>query len=201
MLLKRLPVAAKLTAIAATALLIGACSSGPKIYINQDPAADLGSFKTFGFEDQLGTDRDDGSRSLESQYLMAAAKEQMQLRGYRYTEDNPDLSINFYIQTKEKIRSTSTPTAGGYYGYRGGYYGAYGGYETTVQQYTEGTVTIDLINLETDQLVWEGTAVGRITQKVLENLEASATQVVAEIFVKYPTQQGGGPAYAPPKEK
>jgi len=188
------------TVIATTALL-AACSSGPKIYTNQDPNADLGNYQTFGFEQQLGTDRQDGSRSLESQYLMAAAKNQMQLRGYTYSENNPDLSVNFYIQTKEKIRSTSTPTAGGYYGYRGGAYGAYGGYDTTVTQYTEGTVTIDLIDMTTDQLVWEGTAVGRVTEKVMENLEQAATDVVAEIYGSYPTQQGGGPAYVPPTDK
>jgi len=180
-------------------MLVTACSSGPKIYVNQDPNADLGGFKTFNFESQLGTDRDAGARSLESQYFIQSAKREMELRGYQYAETNPDLTLNFYIATKEKIRTTSTPTAGGYYGYRGGYYGAYGGYETTVQQYTEGTVTVDVIDQSTDQLVWEGTAVGRITEKVMQNLEASVDAVTQEIFLSYPTVQGGGPAYVPPK--
>jgi len=180
--------------------ILAACSSGPKIYVNQDPNANLGAYKTFGFEDRLGTDRNDGARSLESQYFVKAAKREMELRGYKFVESGADLNLNFYVATKEKIRTTSTPTAGGYYGYRGGYYGAYGGYETTVQQYTEGTVTIDVIDMSTDQLVWEGTAVGRITEKVMQNLELSVIEVTQEIFLSYPTVQGGGPAYVPPTE-
>jgi hypothetical protein len=189
----------KFSLVAAAAIILTACSSGPKIYVNEDPNADLGGFKTFGFEPRLGTDRGDGTQSLLSQFFINAAKQEMELRGYIYTPDSPDLGINFYVSTKEKIRSTSTPTAGGYYGYRGGYYGSYGGYETTVKQYTEGTVTIDLINMSTDKLVWEGTAVGRISSDVQENLEEAVDEVVLEIFTKYQTRQGGG-AYKPPKK-
>jgi hypothetical protein len=185
------------------ALAMVACSSGPKIFVNKDPNTNLGEFATFGFSPRLGTDRDDGSQTLLSQFFSDSTRNEMELRGYRYTETNPDIRINFYVSTKEKIRSTSTPTAGGYYGYRGGYYGAYGGYggyNTTVQQYTEGTVTIDLVNNSTDKLVWEGTAVGRITSEVSNNLREAVGAVVVEIFEEYPTQSGGGGPYIPPKK-
>jgi len=186
--------------VLAAAATIAACSSGPKIYVNQDPNADLGTFKTYSFARNLGTDRGDGSTSLLSQFFVNSTKQEMDLRGYEYTTGRSDLTINFYVSTKEKIRSTSTPTAGGYYGYRGGAYGVYGGYETTVQQYTEGTVTIDLIDTASNALVWEGTAVGRISSDVNEDLEGAVSEVVREIYIKYPTQQGGGPAYTPPKK-
>ena len=57
------------------------------------------------------------------------------------------------------------------------------------------------MQLSTKKLVWEGTAVGRITTEVQENLQGSVTNVVKDIFERYPTQQGGGPAYVPPKTK
>jgi hypothetical protein len=194
----------KLSLVAAAAIILSACATGPKVYINQDPNTDLGGFKTYGFEPQLGTDRGDGTQSLLSQFFINAAKQEMELRGYTYNPDNPDLGLNFYVSTKEKIRSTSSPTMGatygGHYGYRGSAYGAYGGYETTVTQYTEGTVTIDLVNMSTDKLVWEGTAIGRISSDVEENLEEAVGAVVLEIFAKYPTQQGGGAAYKAPKK-
>ncbi len=185
--------------LATVATVVVGCTSGPKIFVNQDPNSDLGAFKTFAFESRLATDREDGAQSLLSQFFVDATRREMELRGYQYSTNSPDLIVNFYVSTKEKIRTTSTPTAGGYYGYRGGYYGAYGGYETTVQQYTEGTVTIDLVNNTTDKLVWEGTAVGRITSDVQENLQEAVSEVVREIYEKYPTQQGGGAPYVPPK--
>ena len=85
---------------------------------------------------------------------------------------------------------------GGYYGYRRGRYGAYGGYpatQTEVRQYTEGTLTIDLVDTRSDQLVWEGTAVGRVRESVRENLEEAVNNVVAEIFTRYPYIGSGAP--------
>jgi len=186
--------------IIALALTMAACSSGAKIYVNKDPNTNLGAFYTFGFESSLGTDRDNGNQTLLSQFFVDSTRKQMELRGYTYTTETPDIIINFYVSTKEKIRTTSAPAVGGYYGYRGGFYGAYGGYETNIQQYTEGTVTIDLVNNSTDKLFWEGTAVGRITSEVDENLQEAVSTVVEDIFKKYPTQQGGGQAYIPPKK-
>jgi hypothetical protein len=189
------------SAIVLSTIFLASCATGPKVFVNQDPNSDLGQFKTFGFEKQLGTDRDNGTQSLLSQFFITAATKELELRGYKYSSENPDLGVNFYVSTKEKIRSTNSLNAGGYYGFRGGFYGPYGGYQTSsIQQYTEGTTTIDLINMSTDKLVWEGTAVGRITSDMQENLEASVNIVVLEVFAKYPTQQGGGIAYVPPQK-
>ena len=185
------------------ALTMVACATGPKIYVNKDPNTNLGAFATFGFAPELGTNRDDGTETLLSQFFVESTRTQMELRGYKYTAEDPDLRINFYVSTKEKIRATSSPAAGGgYSGFRGGYYGygAYGGYETNVQQYTEGTVTIDLVNNASNKLVWEGTAIGRITSEVDNNLQAVVRVVVTDVFKKYPTQAGGGGPYIAPKK-
>lgn len=174
------------TGLAALALLAG-CASGPKLYTNEDPAANFSSYRTYAFEPVLGTDRP-GYTSLLSQYIKTAVQREMDLRGYTYSEDNPDLYINFYIQTKEKIRTTQTPTTGGYYGYRGGRYGTWGGYtayETQVTQYTEGTFTLDLIESRRDQLIWEGTMVGRIKEDSMENLRPRVDAAVATMFEQY----------------
>jgi hypothetical protein len=174
-------------ALLATALAAG-CASGPKLYSNQDPAANFSAYRTYNFAPVLGTDRQ-GYSSLLSQYLKAATAREMEVRGYQKS-DNPDLLVNFYVNTKEKIRSQSTPTTGGYYGYRSGYYGAWGGYETTVTQYTEGTLTIDLVDASRDQLVWEGTAVGRVSEDVKENLQPRVDQVVTQIFGQFVQSAG-----------
>lgn len=165
-------------------LLAAGCATGPKIYTSKDPAVDLASFETYGFVPELGTDRSDYS-SLLSRYLKAAASRELELRGYRPGAD-PDLLVNFYVNTKEKVRTSQTPTGAGYYGYRYPYYGAWGGYETTVSQYTEGTLTVDLVDAGEDQLVWEGTATGRITDEVRENLQPAVDQAVSAIFARFP---------------
>lgn len=166
------------------ALLIGACASTPDVYTNVDRQADFGQFKTFGFFDPLATDRS-GYETTESRYLKAAVEREMKLRDIRLAED-PDLRVNFFINTNEKVQSRSSPTAGAYYGYRGARYGAWGGYETTIDQYTEGTLNIDIVDTRTNRLVWEGTIVGKVTDEVRNNLEAVADEAVREIFTRFP---------------
>jgi hypothetical protein len=190
------------TLIIATAaiLLLAACASSPKIFVNQDPSADFSKYKTYNYEPVLGTDERKGYRSILSNYMVSAMDREMQGRGYTLS-DNPDLLLNFYIHTEEKIRTTQSPSmGGGYYGYRGGYYGAYGGYDTTVTQYTEGTLNIDLVDSATATLVWEGVTVGKITDKVRENLEGAVNAAVPEIMAQY-AQYAAGFVPPPPVEK
>jgi len=177
-----------LTAVGLAALLAG-CASTPDIYTNQDPTANFGDYTTFGFQAKLGTDGDQYA-SLASQYLKTATVREMTARGYKESA-NPDITVNFSVVTEEKIRTTQTPTAGGYYGYRGyGAWGGYGGYETRVTQYTEGTVNLDIIDVRKQQLVWEGVVVGKVTDEVRENLQAVCDEVVTEILANYPYVAG-----------
>jgi hypothetical protein len=178
------PAAIRSSAILVITLLIGACASTPNTYSNVDINADFGQYKTFGFFATLATDRS-GYETSESRYLKNAVTREMRLRNIQ-PADKPDLIINFYINTSDKIRARQTPTAGGYYGYRGSYYGAWGGYETHIDQYTEGTLNVDVVDPRTQKLVWEGTIVGKITDAVLNNLESAIDEAVKEIFKQFP---------------
>jgi len=178
-----------LVAAAALAVMAG-CTSPAKIFINENPAADIASYKTYNYQSRLGTDERDGYRSILSNYLIAATDKALQTRGYARSDD-PDMIVNFFVATEEKVRTTSTPSAPmpmGYYGYRGGYYGAYGGYntyETRVTQYTEGTLNIDLVDADKKELAWEGVTVGKITDEVRENLELVVNTAVADVLAKF----------------
>jgi hypothetical protein len=156
----------------------------PTIRSGEDPGANFAQYNTWGFVPELEGE-DFGYETLLAQYLKGAVGREMEARGYRRS-DNPDLLVNFYLNTKEKIQSRTTPTAGGgYYGYRRGYYGGWGGYETTVTQYTEGTLTIDIVDSQQRQLVWEGTAVGRIRQSTLDDVQGAVNRVVPMIFSEF----------------
>ena len=166
---------------------LGACTTTPDTYSSVAPGADLSGIKTYGFLDQTSTDRP-GYESLETNFLKVAVAQHLDRRGLKYDPANPDVVMNFYIRTEEKIRTRQTPgAAGGYYGYRGGYYDGFdGGYETRVEQYTVGTLTIDMIDLKKRKLLWEGTVTGRLTKKDVQNREATIDDAVADIFVHFP---------------
>jgi len=181
--------------MALTILMISGCASKPTVYINEDPKANFGAYNTYGFPPELSTDKSGGYSSLLSQYLKTAVSQEMDSRGYTESE-NPDLKVNFYLHTQEKIKTSQTPTSSAYYGYRGGRYGTWGGYgggmgyETRVTQYTEGTLNVDLVDNQRDQLVWEAAMVGKISEDVMVNLELKVNEAIAELFLEYPYEAG-----------
>ena len=169
-------------------LSIGFCAScsSPRIITNTDPNADFAAYSSYGFAEDLGTNLED-YESLETQFLKVAVGRELEARGYT-PSDAPDLLVNFYVLTKEKVRTTSTPSS--YYGYRGhggyGTWGGHGAYETTTTQYTEGTLNIDLIDRGRMQLVWEGAIIGTLTDKERKNIEQTIDTAVANVFEHYP---------------
>jgi hypothetical protein len=181
----------------AVVLLTGCAPTAPVTRANEDPTANFAQYRTYGFLPEL-ENQDFGYQSLLTQYLKEAISREMQARGYQQA-DNPDLLINFYVNTKEKIRATTTPTmTGGYYGYRGGYYGGWGGYDTTVTQYTEGTLSIDIVDARRRQLVWEGAAVGRIRDSARKDLQGAVNRVVPQIFEEFQHTAGSSTLMPPP---
>lgn len=182
---------------AATLLLgVAACSSGPAVRAVSDPQANFGSYRTFGFASPLGTDRN-GYRSIVSEALKSAARRELEARGFTYSASDPQLIVNFNAQLSDKVRVSSTPvpTMGvgvgmGYYGYRGGLYAPFPVYQdqTTVSQYKEGTLNIDVADAAAKRLVWEGVVTDTISEKKYNNLQASIDAAVTAAFVRFPVK-------------
>ena len=181
----------------AALLVIVAGASGcasDNIRSDYDPTADFSQYKTYNFFADAGPE-DTSYQSFFSQYMVGAISIEMDKRGY-VKSDDPDLLINFnaILQEKTQVRTTPAPSYGGYYGYRGGFYDPWGGYgyatETHVSQYTEGTFNIDIVDARQRKLVWEAVGQGRISQKVLEELEERVYAGVPKFFADYPFTAG-----------
>ena len=167
--------------------LFSACQSLPQIHALYDQTADLNSYATFAFHPQLEP-KDEEYDKLSTRYIKAAIMIQMKNNGYRYS-NNPELWVNFNTYTKEKILSYTETGPHPYYDFRHDY-GVWGGYprhETRIEQYTEGTLNIDVIDKRSKKLLWEGIAVGRLSKKTMDNLEVKINEAVGLIFEKFPT--------------
>lgn len=177
------------------ALLVTGCASSPNTFSNADPSTDFSQYKTYGFFSTLSTDNAQ-YESLVSNFLKVAVAQEFDKRGFAHDDESPQLRVNFYINTQDKIRTRSVPTAGGYYDYRDPFYdpwGGYGGgvaYETRVDQYTEGTLNIDVVVVETNKLAWEGSIVGRLTEKDVRNLEQTVDEAVTAVMYNFPIPLG-----------
>ena len=177
--------------------LLSACTMPPEVRANYDQGVNFAQYRTYGFWEEIGTDTN-GYETLTTQQLKAATRREMDARGYTYSAHDADLLVNFSAKVAQRTRVSSVP--GGYYGYPYGWYGGYGyggwgmwgGWQTYVDQYDEGTLAIDIVDARRKQLVWEGTAVGRISDKMRDNQAQAISDAVREIFVKYPFRAGGG---------
>jgi hypothetical protein len=154
-----------------------ACGGGVKINTDYNQMIDYGQFETFAFmpvEDRV--DQND----LIAARIRNAISANVEEGGYEMVSDaaRADLVVAWHLILDEKF---STTTTGG--GYSGGYYGAYGrgywgrygygggGYGmstsyTTVNEWTEGTLVIDIIDREQDILIYRATAESKIQENV-----------------------------------
>lgn len=177
--------------------LLAACASGPTIRSDYDHNIDFAKYRTFGFMSPLATDRA-GYSTLLTERLKTATRGQMEMRGYTYTTDHPDLLVNFNGKLQERTQITPAPIVP-YYGYRWGFYGGWPGYGmgADVYQYTEGTINVDLIDAARKQLVWEGLGQGELNDAQQLASPAHVDKVVALIFDKYPFVAGSAAPQAP----
>jgi len=175
------------------ALSLGACAPSVKVRSDTDPGVDMSQYKTYDFFSQLGIEGD-GYSNLLGQHFREAISSQMDSRGFTESA-TPQLQINVTIAAEEKVRVNSYQDPylyGGYYGYRG--YGRYGnpwGYaggttRTTVSQYTQANVYIDMVDASEHKLVWQGVATFTLTEKMQAQMRETVYNTVDKIFTKFP---------------
>lgn len=176
-------------------LLMAGCVSSPVITGQSLPGVDMSTYKTYGWISPLATDNA-GYSTIVTSHLKRAVQNEMSARGYVYDAANPDLQINFFTNVENRTEIYSTPSMGmGYYGYRGGYgYGfgvpMYGDVET--RNYKVGTLNIDMVDVRSKQLVWEGMLEGTLSRKSMEDPAGAINSAVRQIFATFPV-----PAPAP----
>ena len=178
------------TALFAFLLIIVASCSSIKVYSDYDKNADFSKYKTYAFY-KKGIDKVEIS-DLDKRRILRAIEVQLDAKGMVKSED-PDLLVNIFTKSREKIDVYNNNYYGWYpwyYGYGYGYFGpGYGFGYTNVSSSTEGTLFIDLIDAKKKELVWQGIGTGLLSySKSIEKKEAMINEFVTEIMVAYPPQ-------------
>ena len=105
--------------------------------------------------------------------------------------DVPDMVVAYSVGSEDKVRVHQSPgrtvTA---YPYGGRYH--YGAWHSTssvsVQQYTEGTLSIELYDSKTEQAVWVGWASKRLSRS--DDSRTVITEAVSKILQEFPSARG-----------
>ena len=180
-------------AVLLVALLLAACATGPRVRTDYDPSADFSRYRTWGFYKPIAME-ESGYSTWISDRIKDNVRREMEARGYRYVESDPDLQVNFQGIVREKTDVWSVPRTDYQYFYsyrRRSYFAVPVWYdETQVNQYTEGTLTVDLVDAERNRMVWTGAAIGRVTRKTPQERLAEVDTAIASIFAQYPYRAG-----------
>lgn len=186
----------------AVLLFIG-CSS-IKVTSDFDTTVDFTQFKTFEY---YGWAEESNKilNQLEQERIEDAFGKELKKRGLTGVEkgEGGDLIITLYIVTEQKTSTTANTTTTGMGGY-GGYGYGYGGYRgygpaygwggmshstTTYSEndYTVGTLIIDVYDAKEKKLVWESVGKGTIKEsKTTAEREKNTNIAVAKIMAAYP---------------
>ena len=89
--------------IAVTAIVVAGCASTPNTFSNKDPNVDFAQIKTFGYFSTLSTDNE-RYQSLVSNFLKVAVAQEFDKRDLTHDPDEPQVLVNFYIETQDKIK-------------------------------------------------------------------------------------------------
>jgi hypothetical protein len=163
-----------------------------------DRTVDFAAYRTFDWgEADIRVKNPVYESGLISKNIRHTVEEEFAKRGIVRDKKSPDFIVSYRTYTEEKQRFSRSP----YYPYP--YYPLrfypffYGwgwpyGYSTPyAEQYTEGTLIIDITDVKSDELIWRGTVSGKVDD--VKNLQKQIAKGVRAIIKKYPLTPESSP--------
>lgn len=183
------------------AALLSACVTGPRIRSETDPEADFSRYRTWAFYEPIAMEENTGYSTWITDRIKTSIRREMSARGYRFDAKSPDIKVNFQGIVQERTDISSMPMVDYqyFYSYRSRRYVAvpYWYDQAQVYNYTEGTLTVDLVDAQRNRLVWTGDAIGRVTRKAPQERLQDVDRSIFEIFQRFPFQAGSNVPVAP----
>ena len=167
--------------------VFASCSS-IKVSSDFDSQANFAGYKTYAFTPEAeALPVDDINRAR----IINAVTSELAAKGFTKSAE-PDVLVDLNIKAEQKQTATATSSSPGYYG--AGYrYGWGGGFSTTtinVENYTDGTLFVDMIDVSKKQLVWQGRAVKTLDPDASpEQREKNINYGIKQIFTTYPAKK------------
>jgi hypothetical protein len=173
------------TALVVAVLASAGCSS---ITVNHDydHDADFDSYQSYDWVQGPTVAVGDAraarqQNTLLDQRIRKAVEAQLDQKGLKQDASAPQLLLIYHTGIEDQVSVTD-------WGYTyGSYYWGWGGRSIDVYQYQEGTLIVDLIDANTEMLVWRGWATKTLEDNPSpEKIDYTINTVVERIFSEYP---------------
>ena len=162
-------------------MLIGSAAA-QSVQSDYDRAFHFSNLKTFSFTVQKRGATDPlAADTLNDGRIRTGLESQLIANGFRMETEKADFVIAYYVTTKNKLSVQD-------YGY--GPPRWFGGRNLRVDQYSEGTLMVDFIDVRTNQVIWRGRASGTLEMKGVDKKISKSTEKLVKQFVKDTAKKG-----------
>lgn len=151
------------------------------------------NYKTFAWANSGNTKKTDrADNNIVDNNIKNSISGELEKKGWAEVENNPDVLLDYTIAVKRGIMHESDPVyAYPYTPYLYGRRGIYSiWYPSALMDYNshnvpfhEGELTVNMVDVKTNKLIWQGWAEGEINNRNITSKEATAE--VKSIFKKF----------------
>jgi Domain of unknown function (DUF4136) len=149
-------------------VLLATIAYAQKVTFDSNPSAPFASYKTYAW-----TQGTPASETLMEQRIHAGVAAQLAAKGLMPTDAAPDLFVATHAVTQDHPQLVVN-----------GFGWGLGG-TASVENYTVGTLVVDLYDAKTRQMVWRGVATDSVSDKPQKNTER-INKALEKMFAKYP---------------
>ena len=161
-------------------IILTSCST-IKVVSDYDTNVDFSTYNTFAFY-KKGIDKASVS-DLDKKRIMRAIENELIKKGFTKSE-NPNLLVSIFTKSREQVNVTDNNFGFGFgCGYNPWFFWSS---NVNINQYTEGTLFIDFIDKNKNELIWQGIGSGAMKMSTIDKKEERIKEFVAKIISTYP---------------
>ena len=176
--------------LAVGAMVLNSC--GTSAHIEKDETANFKNYKTYTWIDKENKDK--VRNEIAAQNLKSFVNDELQKNGFREVKNNPDLLLSYDLLVEKSVKEQSDPVYSRPYSrvYYNPYTRRYGtiyypsqflGYDSYSTPVKEGTVSISMVDANTDKTVWQGWKTDELNSNQFSSKEVQKN--VRSIFKKF----------------
>ena len=159
-----------------TLVFFASCTS---VKVRSDQAIDFDQYKTFYCMeclDEFSQVAPEYDNPETRELIREAIITELEKKGLTYTEEEPEVLVDFRIVIEERTAILSNPEST---------YDYWETYDAPTVNFKQGTLLINLINASNNQAIWQSVSSRIIDDEPSEKMEGRIQSAVARMFKKY----------------